>query len=131
MWVVADIFDREATQVLARQTLDGVEMIDGKQMIRIRANYSLEDPITLSTTPTLTAPGVRGDRAAFMLKIRQPYAPVTAEQASGLRFAWFDIDNAHLTRVVDLLLYKLPGHGLVGPAYYLVKYEYTLQLAKT
>jgi hypothetical protein len=126
LWVVTDLMDREATQVSARHTFDGVTVIDGKQMARICSNYTLDDPITLSPTPTQYAPGARGDRAAFLQKIGQPYSTIQVEQATGVRYAWFDLTAARLARVVDLILYKIPGRGDNAPSYYLVKYEYTL-----
>ena len=126
MWVVTDLLDREATRVAARVSFDGVEVIDGKQLVRIRANYTLDDPVTLSTSPTQNAPGARGDRAAFLQKIHQKSTALPVTQAGGVRYAWFDMENSRLVRVIDLILYQLPGKGFAS-SYYLVKYEYTLQ----
>jgi hypothetical protein len=118
MWVVTDLLDREATQVMAEHTLDGMEWIDGHQTVRIRSTYHLTSNLELHTTPSALTPGARGTRTANPT----PYqgggsggdvdATIIATKADGVRYSWFDLDRQRLVRVDDRLLYTIPFANL-------------------
>lgn len=146
MWVVADLFDREASQVNARHVVEGMEWVGTRRAVRVRSDFRLDSELMLHTLPTSYNPGLRGSRDAALRD-----APVatgnsklpaikTVEiwKAVGVRYAWFDLEAQRLLKVDDRILYtilkqKLPpvtGPATTEPpnkgiaAWYLVHYQY-------
>ncbi|HEY3378234.1 MAG TPA: hypothetical protein VGL77_12150, partial [Armatimonadota bacterium] len=139
MWVVADLFDREASLVNASHRLEGYEQMEGRRTLRIRSEYRLDTALVLHTAPSMTVPNVRGTRTALFTRLRtQPGMPglglpslpgmqappamgatkddmaaeIRVKQAVGLRYAWFDPETCKLVRVEDFVLYGIPAENL-------------------
>lgn len=126
MWVVADLFTREATYVKARHICEGLELVDGQRTARIRSEFTLTPTaINLRTMPLQAVPGLRkltGENTTAPQETPTgPVSSLTVQQVTGVRYSWIDLDNKRLTQVEDTFLYSF-----AGPAnWYLVHYLYS------
>ena len=131
MWVVTDLLDREATEVMATHTLDGFELIDGRRTVRIRSDYRVTVWMAIHLTPTQTTPSERGARALAQSAATPPAfspnggnlmpmtapapalpPPIMARDIVGVRYSWFDPEAQELVVLNDRILHTIPLDNL-------------------
>lgn len=102
MWVVPELLERRGMAVYATHSIEGIEMLGDRKTLRIRSTFKLknsERDFALPLSPSRRAPGLNAGIPT------EPNKAIPVQQATGVRFSWFDYSSKKMLRVEDLYLY--------------------------